>query len=233
VAGSKVYTGGTAGDSSTRGETLYWSYDEWLKQRESLTGSIVSADGAIYAIRRECYRPCADSAVTDDFAISTAVIEQGYRLVFEPRARAFEAAIPVAEREFRRKVRLMTRGLRGLLLRRPLLNPFRYGFYSLVLFSHKALRRLVPCILLALLAATLWAADGGVLYRSAAYAQAAFYGLAALGWVWKDTRWSRARCLYIPFFYCLGNAAALIALVRLLRGARIEAWQPQRHETGA
>ena len=71
---------------------------------------------------------CTRFAVTDDFAISTSVIAQGYRLVFEPEALATEVAVPQAQREFRRRVRLMTRGLRGVFLRRRLLNPRKYGF---------------------------------------------------------------------------------------------------------
>jgi cellulose synthase/poly-beta-1,6-N-acetylglucosamine synthase-like glycosyltransferase len=232
VAGSKVYTLDQYAGATARGETLYWSYDEWIKHHESLTGSIVAADGAIYAIRRSCYRPCDDAAVTDDFATSTAVVAQGFRLVFEPEARAMEAAMASAECEFRRKVRLMTRGLRGLALRRRLLNPFHYGFYALVLFSHKVLRRLVPLVLVVLLLATLASIDSGDLYISAALAQAGFYGMAAVGYLLRDTRWGRAKCCYIPFFYCLGNAAALVALVRMASGARIEAWRPQRHEGG-
>src|SRR6185295_12979733 len=97
----------------------------------------------------------ADGGVTDDFAISTAVIEEGYRLVFEPEARATEVAIPDAQREFSRRVRLMTRGLRGVILRRRLLNPLAHGFYSVVLFSHKVARRLAPVSLL-LLAVRSW-----------------------------------------------------------------------------
>ena len=34
-------------------------------------------------------------------------------------------------------------GLRSVIHQRRLLNPFRFGFYSLQLFTHKVLRRLV------------------------------------------------------------------------------------------
>jgi cellulose synthase/poly-beta-1,6-N-acetylglucosamine synthase-like glycosyltransferase len=229
VAGSKVCTVQADGDSSGRGERLYWSYEQWLKKRESLTGSIVSADGAIYAIRRELYRPCPDPAVTDDFAISTAVIEQGLRLVFESEARAFEAVVPVARCEFSRKVRIMSRGLRGVLLRKHLLNPFRYGFYAVTLFSHKLLRRLLSCVLLILGVATALCVHEGTLYLIAAGAQAMFYALAGIGCLGRNARLGRESCFYVPFFYCLGNAAALVALVSVLSGQRTELWQPQRH----
>ncbi len=237
VAGRKIYTTQSGSDSSSQGERLYWSYDTWLKQMESLTGSIVAADGAIYAIRRTLYCAPTTAAVTDDFALSTAVIEQGYRLVFEPEACAYEDALPAAEREFWRKVRLMTRGLRGVLLRKRLLNPWRYGFYALVLFSHKVLRRLVPVFLLLLfvtsllvsLLVSLPASSGGALYSSAAVAQVLFYALAGAGYVLRRTRVGQKKYLALPFFYCLANAAALVALIQVIRGQHIALWQPQRH----
>ena len=229
VAGRKIYLTQAGSDSSSHGEHLYWSYDTWLKQLESLTGSIVAADGAIYAIRRALYCPPPSAAVTDDFALSTAVIEHGYRLVFEPAACAYEAALPAAEREFWRKVRLMTRGLCGVMLRKRLLNPWRYGFYALVLFSHKVLRRLVAVVLPLLFAASLLASSHGAFYRGAAVAQALFYALAGAGYVLRRTRVGQLPCLSMPFFYCLANAAALVAIIQCLRGQRIELWQPQRH----
>ena len=229
VGGNTIYTTEEDADTCSEGENLYWNYDKWLKEMESCTGSIISAHGAIYAIRRELYQPLQDSAVTDDFAISTGVIEQGYRLVFEREAKAYEVAIPRAGREFARKVRMMTRGLRGVLLRRRLLNPFRYGFYSVILFTHKFLRRLVSVVFLSLQFSSLALASIHPFYRTVAWLQVVFYILAAAGFLLKDREVGRARVLYIPFFYCLANSAALLAIVNILRGHQIERWQPQRH----
>lgn len=232
VAGHTGYRLEEASESSGQGERLYWDYDTWLKRLESATGSIVSAHGGLYAIRRHLFQPVTDPAVTDDFAISTAVVEQGHRLVFEPDAKASEYAVPQAHREFRRRVRLMTRGLRGVILRRRLLNPARYGFYSIVLFSHKVLRRLVPVFLLVLAATSAYLAPGHPLYLTAAVAQIAFYALAMVGWSLRRAASGRLKVAYIPFYYCMANAACGVALLQLLRGRRIELWQPQRHGLG-
>jgi cellulose synthase/poly-beta-1,6-N-acetylglucosamine synthase-like glycosyltransferase len=228
VAGHTAYRLDARSESSSHGERLYWDYDSWLKRLETLAGSVVSAHGGLYAVRAGLFRPPADPAVTDDFAISTAVIEQGYRLVFEPQARATEFAVPEARREFRRRVRLMTRGLRGVLLRRRLLNPFRYGFYSLVLFSHKVARRLAP-IALAILAGTgAYLAGANTFYRAAALAQGAFYLAAIAGYLLRGVELGRLKAAYVPFYYCMANLASALALVQLVRGKRIELWQPQR-----
>jgi cellulose synthase/poly-beta-1,6-N-acetylglucosamine synthase-like glycosyltransferase len=228
VAGHTTYTLDPSSESSSHGERLYWRYDTWLKKIESQTGSIVSAHGGLYAIRRVLFRPVPDGAVTDDFAISTAVIAQGYRLVFEPDALASEVAVPLAQREFRRRVRLITRGLRSVFLRRRLLNPRKYGFYAVVLASHKLARRLVPFALVILAAASVAAWPHGPIYRAAVLGQALFYGTALVGYLLRRSRAGRLGALYIPFYYCLANAACLVAWVHALRGRRIEVWQPQR-----
>lgn len=228
VAGQTTYELEAGSESSSKGESLYWNYDTRLKRLESETGSIVAAHGGLYAIRRRLYQPVTDPAVTDDFAISTAVVEQGYRLVFEPAARGVEFAVPEAQREFRRRVRLMTRGLRGVVLRRRLLNPLHYGFYAVVLFSHKVLRRLAPVPLAVIAATSLYLAPFNAFYLAAAAAQGLFYSLAVLGLLLRRGPFGRTKILYVPFYYCMANAACVMALVQLVRGQRIALWQPQR-----
>jgi len=233
VCGNQMYRKNTGDDSSGQGENLYWTYDKWLKAKQTHTGSIVSADGAIYAIRHELFRVPESAAVTDDFAISTAVIEQGRRLVFEPDAIAYEESAGAAQREFERKVRLMTRGMRGVLLRRGLLNPFRYGFYSIVLFSHKVVRRLAPVVLITLLSSNLLLIGHSRVYALAAALELLFYLLAGVGFLVKSHPVGRNKLLSIPFFYCLANAAALVALSKVARGERIERWKPQTRRAEA
>ncbi|HZD03556.1 MAG TPA: hypothetical protein VE173_01520, partial [Longimicrobiales bacterium] len=197
------------------------------------TGSVVSAHGGIYAIRRELYRPVEDPAVTDDFAISTGIVAQGRRLVFEPRAVAWERTLVESGSEFRRRVRLMTRGLQGVLLRRELLNPFRYGFYGVAFGSRKVLRRLLPLIFPVLLAVSLRLAPTGLFFGLVAGAQLALLGLAVTGWALRRTATGRNALFCVPFFFVLANAASLVALANVLRGSRIEHWTPQRHEATA
>jgi cellulose synthase/poly-beta-1,6-N-acetylglucosamine synthase-like glycosyltransferase len=226
VAGNQQYLKGAAG-AAAKGEQTYWNFDRLLKEWESRAGNTISATGAIYAIRRSLFQEIA-AGVTDDFYTSTGVIAQGYRLVFAPGAIAYEPAAASARQEFGRKVRVISRGLRAVLLRRELLNPQRYGFYALQLWWHKLLRRLValPLLLLALVSPWLW--RRGPFYRAANLAQLAFYGLASAGWLLRDSAWGRLKLLALPFYFCLVNAAALIAAGNLLRGERIEKWKPER-----
>lgn len=209
------------------GERAYWDVDRWLKLLQSRAGSMTSAHGALYAIRRELFRPLPPG-VTDDFFISVQAVAAGRRLIFEPRALAYTPVAASSRLEFRRKVRVISAGLRGVWSVRGLLDPRRYGFYALQLLSHKVLRRLmaIPVLCLAVSAPGLWR-QGGI-YRLAALAQLVLHGAAGLGFLGQGTRWGRAKVLALPLFFDLVNVAALVALWELARGRRHDLWTPQR-----
>jgi hypothetical protein len=224
--------GGVAGDQRYRhdgdgaGERAYWSLDRVLKVAESRAGSTISATGALYAIRRELYQP-PPPGVTDDFAISTGVVAAGRRLVFSEAAVAIEPVAPGGRREYRRKVRIITQGLEGVRLRRGLLDPRRTGFYAVQLATHKVLRRLGVVPLLGIAASTPFLLSRGPLYVLALLGQLAVYGLGAAGLIFRG-RLARIPLLSLPAFFCLVQAAALHALVNVIRGRRIERWQTER-----
>ena len=117
VAGDQRYRSRDGADAIASGEQRYWDLDRLLKAAESRAGSTISATGAIYAVRRSLFRP-VPPGVTDDFFTSTGAIAQGYRLVFAADAVAYEPVAKTSEVEWGRKVRVMTRGLRGVLMRR-------------------------------------------------------------------------------------------------------------------
>jgi glycosyltransferase involved in cell wall biosynthesis len=209
------------------GEQAYWSFDRLLKVAESRAGNAISATGAIYAIRRSLVGVVPDG-VTDDFAVSSSIIAQGYRLVFAPDAVAYESPAASGGAEFGRKVRVITRGLRGVLVRRELLNPLRFGFYAVQLLSHKVLRRLmvIPLLLVAGTTGLLW--SRGAIYRFAAIAQVVFYALAAIGIAFEGSQLARRRILAAPAYFVMVNAACLVAIWNLLRGRRIDRWDSPR-----
>jgi hypothetical protein len=130
--------------------------------------------------------------------------------------------------EYRRKVRIMTRGLRGVAVRRDLLDPRRTGFYAVQLASHKVLRRLMafPLIAIALTAPLLWA--DGVVYRLTTLCGAAVAGLGAVGLAAPATRLGRHRLASLPAFFVLVNVASLHAAWNLATGRRIDRWEPRR-----
>ncbi len=224
VAGNQVYL---EGDRGTEGEQTFWNLERRLKQAESDAGNTISATGALYAIRRRLFTGVPEG-VTDDFAVSTGVIEQGWRLVFAPEAVAFESPAHEPAAEFGRKRRIMTRGLRGVLLRRRLLNPLRHGFYSVQLWTHKVLRRLlvIPA-LMAMLTAPL-VSYGTWLFVPVIAAECGFVTAAVLGHLLSSRPVGRIRPVAACAYLALVNAAALLAVWDVIRGHRVTVWTPHR-----
>ena len=231
VAGNQVYLPALMSPEAV-GERGYWDLDRVLKRAESAAGSTVSATGAIYALRRPLV-PSILAGVTDDFYTSTAVIDRGYRLVFAEDAIAYEPPAASSRDEYRRKVRIMSRGFRGVLARRALLDPRRTGFYAAQLAWHKLLRRLMAVPLLVLAVTSLSLIRAGRWYALAAVAQLAAYGAAALGTFAPRSALGRHKVAALAAFFVMVNTAALDAALGVLRGRRIDRWDPQRADVEA
>lgn len=225
VAGDQRYVaGGETADAS--GERGYWSFDRMLKRAESRGGNVISATGAIYAIRRELFR-ALPGGVTDDFALSTGVICQGRRLVFACDAVAHEPVGGSPDAEFARKVRVMTRGLNAVLLRRELLDPRSHGFYAIQLVSHKLLRRLMALPLIVLGASGARLARRAPVYRAVGWAEGVVLSLGTVGMLLERRR-RCGRLLALPAYFCFVNLASLRAVYNVIRGRSIENWEPRR-----
>lgn len=226
VCGNKKQRPPAGADATAEGENLYWRWDKWQKALESRAGSIFAADGTLYAVRKELYVPIADPAQADDIAISARIVLQGRRLLYEPRAVAWEEAPAEGRDEFRRKVRVTNHSVRALWnLGRGL---WTSGFYSVELLSHKLFRHLVPFFLIPLfLSNAVLAAGGSPVFRILFAGQALFYGLALAGFALRGTRLGRAKPFTVPYYFCLVNAAAFLGVLSILRGRRLRAWTPR------
>jgi len=226
VGGDYRYASGAGGG----GERAYWSLDRALKLWQSRADSMTSATGQLYALRRELFVPLPDG-VTDDFFTSVQVPLAHKRLIFEPRAVATGPIASTTRAEFRRKVRVITAGLRGVWLARRGLNPRTHGLFALQLCSHKLVRRLnvLPLLTLSAVAPLLW--QRGPLYKLTATGLWGLHGLGLLGFLLRDTRLGRLKLLSLPLFFELVNSAALVALLGLARGDRHDTWVPERAAT--
>lgn len=222
VCGARNTAVQRAGDATGDGEGLYARWDRWQKIRESEIGSVFAADGLLYAVRKSLFTPIADPGQADDIAISARVVLQGYRLVFEPRATAYEHAVVEAASEFRRKIRVAGHSVRALLNLRAAL--FTRGFYSLELLSHKLIRHFIALFLIGLFVSNVFLAASSPFYRLTLAGQLAIYGLAVTGALVRDRPIGRARLLAIPYYFCFVNAAAFFGIVAVLRRHRTTAW---------
>ena len=231
VAGNQVYRRQDRDRGASGGELAYWSLDRRLKCWESAAGSVISATGALYAVRRSLFQPVPEG-VTDDFVISTRVVAQRRRLVFAPEAVVWEPVEASTAAEFTRKVRIMTRGLQALAVMRELLDPSRHGFYAIQVLSHKLLRRLSAIPLLVLLIVTPFLWKQGPIYCAAAVAEAVIGGSALVGALLRGSRFASLKVFAVPLFFLVAHAASLAAVLNVIRGRRIDRWDPRRDGRG-
>lgn len=160
---------------------LYWRFETWMRDSLSSIDSMFGATGPFYAIRRSLTVAIPEDALLDDVYLPLAAYFQGYRLVMDSRARAYD--IPTSlETEFRRKIRTLAGNYQILRAYPALLGPRNRMWLHFM--SYKFGRLLLPWLLLMLLAASFALPPP---WRGTFLAgQAAFYGLAlADTWIFK------------------------------------------------
>lgn len=91
--------------TTAKNGSLYWRLEESIKRLESETGSVMGADGAIFAIRRKLHRAPPDDII-DDMYVSFNILCDGYRIVRAPDIVAYEKSATSAHEEYRRKIRI-------------------------------------------------------------------------------------------------------------------------------
>jgi cellulose synthase/poly-beta-1,6-N-acetylglucosamine synthase-like glycosyltransferase len=215
------------GGLRNKGELLYWVMEHVQKKILGKGGSVTSATGQLYAIRKQLYQPIP-RGVTDDFLISVQIVAAGRRLVFAPDAVARCPSAETTKSEYRRKVRVASGGLRGVWIARRLCNPFRYGFFAVQLFSHKVLRRLSVFPIALLLAINTLLVNTDPLFAFTMITQVSFHGLALVGCLLSRTPLARIKLFALPYFFDMTYIAVLAALAEILFGKKHDLWSVNR-----
>jgi cellulose synthase/poly-beta-1,6-N-acetylglucosamine synthase-like glycosyltransferase len=229
VGGQLVLTTQNRPAAAGRGAAFYWRYETFIRSTEARADSTIGATGAIYAIRRRLFQAIPDDTILDDVLIPLQIVRQGYRVLFEPRARAYDSASPTARQEFVRKARTIAGTFQLFARERWLLNPRRNRLWFETI-SHKALRLTVPVFHMALLAsACLLAAEW--LYLWALVGQGAFYLAALAGY---SQRRRRSVVFTVPCAMCVLIWATVVGFVRFATGQQQVTWEravwsEQRH----
>jgi cellulose synthase/poly-beta-1,6-N-acetylglucosamine synthase-like glycosyltransferase len=222
ASGELVLTAGSGTATAGHGTAFYWRYEKFIRASEGRADSTVGATGAIYAIRRELFEPIPEDTLLDDVLIPLRIVRRGYRVVFEPGARAHDTASATARQEFVRKTRTIA-GMFQLLSREGwLLNPFSNRLW-LETVSHKVLRLALPMLHAAFLVSNVALADAG-LYGLVLAGQVAFYAAALVG---ASQRQARRRSIIVtaPCAMCLLIWATIVGFVRFITHRQRVTWE--------
>lgn len=214
-------TGGAVG----AGTKLFWNYENFIKRKQTEIKTITGCCGCIYSVRRDLYEPLPRDIISD-LVEPLKILEKGCRIAFEPEAVAEEITEEKAEEEYSMRVRVITRGMNGLAYVKDLLNPFRHGFVSFQLISHKILRWMIPFFLAVAFISNLQLLETAF-YRLAMGIQVSFYLLAVVGWL-LDRRGKKSKVSSFPLYFCVVNLAAVHGTVNFVRGRRMATWETLR-----
>jgi cellulose synthase/poly-beta-1,6-N-acetylglucosamine synthase-like glycosyltransferase len=215
-------------DGVNEAEAGYVGYEMRVRSLETATGGIVGASGSGYAIRTSVHRTRVREDLSRDFSSAMNAHRHGYRAISVENAICYVPRSMSLHREYRRKVRTISRGMETLYFNRDLLDLATHGAFAWKLLSHKLARWLVPLSAVpALVGAALlaqvqpWAwllVVGGI----------GVLALAVAGAKWPEDR-------PIPAFMpvsILGALAANLAVVhsawRFFHGHEDHVWEPTR-----
>ncbi|MEE9213985.1 MAG: glycosyltransferase family 2 protein, partial [Thermodesulfobacteriota bacterium] len=209
VSGRSIYL-----DSNNNKEELggiYRMYEEKLKKDESSLHSIVGADGAIYAMRRNLYEPLRPEFI-NDFVHTIQVVLKGYRAITEPGAICREIIDETHKDELQRQTRIMSQSWLiyisniGKLIKKGKL------LYAWEFTSHKFLRWLTLPLMFLCLVSTVSLLQEGTFFQMILLFQLIFISLVAFG------RKLKGGIVRFPYYFILIHFASLLGLYKLSVG---------------
>lgn len=199
----------TAGNTTAATGSLYWRLEESIKRLESATGSVMGADGSIFAMRRTAHHP-PPADLIDDMYSSLLALCDGMRIVRAEDAFAYEDQVSQQAEEFGRKIRIacqafnVHRKLWPRLKRLPVIDLYKY-------VSHKLLRWMVIYLLIS--GAALFGLGLALAAQWWLLGAASVLGLAMLVS-------GQIRSILLAF---VGTG---LGVARSLRGDRFQTWSP-------
>jgi len=223
VAGQLTYVNESKGGAA-ESNGMYWRYEEFLKEKESNAGSLMGADGSIFAIKRELYRKLPIH-VLDDFCTSMGVIVQGYQLKFDSRIKAYEKGAEKNSEEYSRKIRISNRSYNSYRFMRPELRAKLSVFDLWKLYSHKIFRWYSFVFMMITLVTSLYLSINSTFYSSMLIGQVFFYLVVFLHWKNLISEGSKLfKISNICYYFFMVNCAAWIGIYQSLTGVKTIVW---------
>lgn len=223
------YTGAACGDlvlekqlQGNNQDHRYWNFERRLKAAESLIGGLLGANGGVYAIRREYYKPLRPDTICDDFVIAMNIAVRRKGLKYVPAAVAYEITPTDVVAEYHRRVRIGIGNYQAFFRHPDYLLSGSWAL-SFTYFSHKVLRWFTPHLLMLVLACSfLLVADQ--LYQALTVVQLVGYAAAALVFLLRDRiTWPGA--VQAALLFIVLNLAFLVGFKRYLTADYSGGWR--------
>lgn len=203
------------------GERAYWDYQSKIKLSEAALGSTLGAHGAFYLFRSELFEPLAEDTINDDFILPMKIVAAGYRADYEDNIHSLELEKASNAQDQQRRRRIAAGNIQQLIRLKQLLLP-RYKGVAFSFISGKALRVIMPFLMIMSLLGCLVLAQNYMLFLVFSLLQLILYSLA--GWQLLTKSKNSNKVSRLLGYLVGGHIAGLIGTVRYLLRLNHRAW---------
>lgn len=212
-------------NNNDSGEGIYWKYECNLKNSESLCKTLIVASGSIFIIKTELFTEIHESS-PDDFERALIVLEKGFLVKYNPLSYITEDVSQKSLDELRRKTRIVTQEWQAVARHSVLLNPFKHGYISAILISHKIIRWLIGYIYVLSLITALFSHSEYLLYLYF-YPNILIISLGLIGLVLEKA--GRQKKIFKLYTYWLAMIIiSLRAFIKAVLGKKYSIWTQHR-----
>jgi cellulose synthase/poly-beta-1,6-N-acetylglucosamine synthase-like glycosyltransferase len=196
--------------AGSAGEATYWRYQTAVKRAEAAMGAPLGLHGAFYALRRTAWAPLPADTINDDFILPMEIFGRGWRVAYDETFIAWEAEVASEQTDIRRRRRIAAGNAQQLVRLLWLLHP-RHGGVALAFGSGKALRVLMPFMIVLSVISSVLLSEDSVFFALTALLQLAGLGCAAASAMIGP---GAPRLLAVAKYAVAGHLASLIGVTR-------------------
>ncbi len=211
------------------GESIYKKYESALRQSNSRFGRVLNSDGALFALRKELYRPLSHDR-GDDFELVVRVLINNHQSLFEPKAIAYENASLTARPEIKRKIRMVSWFTKStLLLIKEMFLKLRFDL-AIQIISHKLMRWFTPYFFILLFISNAFLIENNGAWRLIFLIQAGIYIVGIIG-IYQISIKKKKPHIFVGavYYFLMYNYAFLIGTIKGIFPASTSAfWEKTR-----
>lgn len=225
VSGQLRYKVDKSSGVGAKSESSYWKYENYIKILESKLGRLSGANGAIYSIRKNLVNKMQKNIINDDFFISTNIMQQGYDVIMNTKAKAYEEPNDNFESQFIRHIRDGAGHYQAIVIFWKMLF-FRKG--SFVYFSHRILRWLVPFFLILAFVSNIFLIGDLAFFNIFFGLQLFVYLGLLIYYFFYLKKGITIKYINLIFYFFSVNLSLFIGFVQLIKKQQKSTWETQR-----